>query len=306
MFSVDETTLEYYYDSNNEYIEYNDEIAVTEMIECYQSNLDLNEVPNSVKQYINKLNNLYTSSGKYFSFVYQDLFSGFTVSYNIDGAIFTASTIKAPAMIYIYEKASLGEIDLNEKLTYTSKYYHGGTGVIQYKSFNTTYTIEELVQYTIYDSDNIAYKMLIDRFGQDNILNFWKDKGTKNIFSSNSIWGNMSAREAMTYMKELYNFSRDNVEYGSKLLEHFKKAKFKIISNKDLEFNTANKSGWSGSVIHDVAIVFDENPYILAVFSNLGESSYNYLFSESSKLVGNLHEEYWKYKEELCSNIKMY
>ena len=306
MFYIDESSLEYYYDSDIVYTNYKDNMAITDMIKCYQSNIDLNNVPENILDNINKLNSLYASNNKYFSFVYQDLFSGFTVSYNMDGAIFTASTIKAPAIIYIYEMASKGNIDLSERLTYTREFYHGGTGVIQNKEFNTTYSIEELVQYTIYDSDNIAYKMLMNRFGQDNIYAFWKEKGTKNIFDLNTIWGYMSARDALTYMKELYKFSLEDEQYGSKLLEHFKKAKFKLVGNRNLEYNTANKSGWSGSVIHDVAIVFDENPYILAVFSNLGESSYNYLFSESSKLIGNLHHDYWKYKEELCSNIKLY
>ena len=36
---------------------------------------------------------------------------------------------------------------------------------------------EELLQYTIYDSDNVAYRMLMDRFGRENMLKeFIKDK----------------------------------------------------------------------------------------------------------------------------------
>ena len=301
----DELDINYYYDEVKQN-DYGNGTAITDMIECYQKGSDLSEVSSDVIKVVNELDSLYDSNSKYFSFLYQDLFSGFTVSYNENGSIFTASTIKAPAMIYIYEMASEGKIDLNEKLVYTSNFYHDGSGVLKNKKYNTEYTIEELVQYTIYESDNIAYKMLNKRFGQDNIRDFWRTKGTKNIFELSTIWGNTSAYDAMIYMKELYEFSKKNEEYGSKLLEHFKKAKWKMITDKDGEFNTANKGGWSNQAIHDVAIVFDENPYILVVMSNLGKGGYNYLFNETSRLVGELHDNYWKYKVALCSNIKMY
>lgn len=295
--------ITYYYDEGTNIFKYNN-VGIENLIDCYKNNVD--KMPDSVNNYMNELNKLYDSNSGYFSFLYQDLFSGFTVSYNADKPIFTASTIKAPAMIYIYENASNGKIDLSEKLVYTSNYYSGGTGILKNKAYNTSYTVDELIEYTIVYSDNIAYKMLIDKFGKDNINNFWKEKGTKYIFESNSIWGFIDVNDALIYMKELYQFSRDNKEYGEKLLQYFIGAKWKLIADKNGNYNTANKGGWSGSAIHDVAIVFDENPYILIVLSNMGESSYSYLFNETNKLVGNMHYEYWKYKASLCSDVKLY
>ena len=81
--------------------------GMNELIQCYRkSNDDLSE---NIQSKIQELNSLYRSSSLYYSFLYQDIYSGFTVSYNEDAPIFTASTIKAPAMIYIMEKASKGE-----------------------------------------------------------------------------------------------------------------------------------------------------------------------------------------------------
>lgn len=208
-------------------------------------------------------------------------------------------------MIYIYEKASQGNIDLNEKLTYTSNYYSGGTGVLKNKPTNTTYTVEELLQYTIYNSDNIAYRMLMDKYKRENILNFWQVKGTKEIFTQNTIWGHMTANDAAIYMRELYEFYINNTTYGNNLMDHFKKANWKLVSDVNNNYNTANKGGWSGASIHDVAIVFDENPYILVILSKLGEQEYQYLFNNTSKKVGLLHEKFWQYKVNSCSNIKL-
>ena len=281
-------------------------MAIMKLIDCYRNSFDLNNLSTDILGIMTDLEKLYVSDSRYTSFLYYDLFSGFTVRYNENASIFTASAIKASAMIYLYEMASLGNVDLNERLVYTSKYYSGGSGILKLKEYNTSYTVDELIQYTIYESDNIAYRMLMERYGRENIRNFWRNLGTKDIFELETIWGVMNANDALIYMKELYRFSRENKEYGVRLLNHFKNAKWKLITDKDGNFNTANKGGWSGSAIHDIAIVFDKNPYILIIMSNLGESNYLPLFNETSKMVGMLHEEYWKYKIELCSNINLY
>lgn len=297
-------SVKYYNNIDNK--DFNENESIDEMINCYQSGIKNDEITGEMKGYMDELNRIYNSNSNYFSFLYQDLYSGFTVSYNEDAPIFTASTIKAPAMIYLYEMASMGQIDLNEKLTYTSNFYSGGSGVLKTKQVGTKYTAEELIQYSIHDSDNIAYAMLMNRFKRENILNFWNSKGTKNIFTLNTIWGVTSARDASIYMNELYHFSKQNKEYGPKLLQYFKEAEWKLITNKDGSFNTANKGGWSGEAIHDVAIIFDKNPYILVVMSKLGEGNYSCLFNNTSKLVGKLHEEYWKYKSNVCGKINLY
>lgn len=280
--------------------------AIETQISCYQTT-NTEELKNTVVgEYISKLNQLFQSNNNYFSFLYQDLYSGYTVSYNEESPIFTASTIKAPAMIYLYEEASRGKIDLNEKLTYTSNFYSGGSGILQTKSVGTSYTIEQLIQYSIHDSDNIAYRMLMNHYGRKNILNYWQNLGTKNIYTLDTIWGVTSAKDASIYMKEMYRFSKENDTYGKRLLKYFKEAEWKLITNKDGTFNTANKGGWSGTAIHDVAIVFEKNPYLLIIMSNTGESNYQYLFQTTSKLVGQMHEEYWKYKVQKCGSINLY
>ena len=302
--------IQYYHNSSNSMDSY--QTGMEQLVQCYQRNLDISSLDESIRNYIDKLQQLYNrddrynKSSKYFSFLYQDLYSGFTVSYNENAPIFTASTIKAPAMIYLYEQVGEGKVDLEEKLTYTSNFYHGGSGVLQTKPVNTEYSVGELIYYAIHDSDNIAYAMLMNRFGRENILNYWSHLGTKNIYTLNTIWGVTSAKDASIYMNELYKFSRENKEYGQKLMEYFQGATWKLITNKEGLFNTANKGGWSEETIHDVAIVFEKNPYLLVIMSKTGNSDYPYLFAETSRLVGELHEAYWQFKESLCKDIKQH
>lgn len=292
------------YDNDNFTI--NNVTALDEKISCYNKNVTKDELPSNVLTKIDDLNMLFSSNEEHFSFLYKDIETGFTISYNEMGSIFTASSIKAPAMIYLYEEVSKGNINLEEKLTYTSNFYNGGSGVLQYKEFDTEYTVKQLIEYTIINSDNIAYAMLVNRFGRKSIYDFWTKLGTKDIFKYDTIWGYTNSFDASIYMSELYRFYLEDKKYGPELMELFKKAGWKMVANKEQKFNTANKGGWSEKAFHDVAIVFEKNPYILIIMSNTGESDYTTLFTKTNSLVGQIHEEYWKYKESICEKIKQY
>lgn len=305
----DVSNVSYYYGNSSEIdssSSVSKDIAATELISCINEKVDINSLPDNLSNTINELNNFYNSSNEYFSFLYKDIYTGFTIAYNEKQMIFTASTIKAPAMIYLYELASRGEVNLEEKLTYTSEFYSGGSGVLQTHEPGGEYSVGQLIEYAIHDSDNIAYRMLMNRFGRENMYNFWNGKGTQHIFKYDTIWGYTSSFDASIYMQELYDFYLSNDEYGDKLMNYFKNAGWKQITNKEGEFNTANKGGWADAAFHDAAIVFEENPYILVVMSQTGNSDYTTLMKQTSSLVGTFHEEYWKYKMDRCSNINQY
>lgn len=300
---------------SKETIVYNDEektddnlkdSAASELVSCINSPLNVKELPSSIKSIISEINTYYNQSNNYFAFKYKDIYTGFTISYNENQKIFTASTIKAPKDIYIYEMASIGKIDLNEKLTYTSKYYNTGTGILKNKKINTKYDIRTLVNYSTAVSDNAAHNMLMDKYGRNNMLEFWKEKGTEAIFTTNNNWGVTNAHDASIYMEELYKFYIKNEEYGKELMDNFLNASPKFIKGKN-NYRVANKSGWSGTAIHDVSIVFADNPYIVVALSNLGDTNY-YMsyFNKANEFAYKLHTEYWKYKMNVCQNINQY
>lgn len=281
-------------------------VAASELINCINAKVDENKMPDSIKNIMDEIDSYYNQSYDYFSFLYRDIYTGFTVSYNQNQNIFTASTIKAPTDIYIYEMASEGKVNLNDELTYTGAYYNTGSGVLKNKALNTKYSVRTLLEYSTVTSDNAAHNMLMDKYGRTNMLNFWKAKGTTAIFTENNNWGVTNAHDASIYMQELYRFYVNNSEYGEPLMKNFMNAYPKFISGKN-NYVVANKSGWSGTAIHDVSIVFADNPYIVVALSNLGETDY-YMsyFNKVNDLAYKLHTEYWKYKMSECNSIKQY
>lgn len=280
--------------------------AASELVSCINSPVDINELPDSVTNVINDINEYYNQSNDHFAFKYKDIYSGFSVSYNEEQEIFAASCIKAPKDIYIYEMASQGKINLDDILTYTGFYYNEGSGVLKNNEFNTSYDVRTLVNYSTIYSDNAAHNMLMDKYGIKNMLNYWKSVGTDIIFTGWSNWGNFNAHDASIYMEELYDFYIENKDYGSELMNNFINNPFKFITGKN-DYKVANKSGWDGSVVHDVSIVFADNPYIVVALSNLGErdNAWGY-FNKVNNLAYKLHTEYWKYKMSMCSDINQY
>ncbi len=281
-------------------------VAADELLTCIKTPLDVKDLPDGINRVVKDINNYYRSSGNNFAFLYKDIYTGFTVSYNEDGKIFAASTVKAPVSIYLYEEASKGNVDLTEELTYTSNYYNNGTGVLKEKQTNTNYSIKTLLEYAIRHSDNAAHNMLMDKYGKKNIYNYWKEKGTNTIFTGNDNWGLISAHDAKIYMSELYNFYINDTTYGTDIMNDFIGATTKFITGKN-KYIVANKSGWSGSSQHDVSIIFAENPYIVVALSNYGyDNNYMSYFNKANDLAYELHNEYWKYKTSKCGEIRQY
>lgn len=282
------------------------DIAASELVNCINSKIDSENLPDSINNIIKEINDYYNQSNNYFAFAYKDIYTGFMVSYNEKQQIFTASTIKAPTDIYIYEMASSGKINLDEELTYTGNYYNTGSGVLKNNKINANYSVRTLLKYSTVYSDNAAHNMLMDKYGRENMLSFWQGLGTNSIFTANNNWGVVNAHDAVIYMSELYRFYLENDTYGEELMNNFLNAKPKFISGQN-NYQVANKSGWSGTVIHDVSIVFANNPYIVVALSNLGDTDY-YMsyFNNVNDLASKLHSEYWKYKMDKCSEISQY
>lgn len=271
-------------------------MAITD---CLKSPLTENELSDDLKNISNQIENIMNESNYNFAFKYKDLYTGFSLSYNSSQPIFAASTIKAPEAIYIYEQAEKGNVNLKDTLTYTSGYYSDGTGILKNTPFNVNYTIRDLVGYSVIHSDNAAHLMLNNKYKSENIYNYWKEKGTTTIYSSGGPWGDLTANDGTIYMEELYNYYLTNTENSKELLNYFKKS-WKVISAPN-NITIASKSGWSNNSLHDVALIFDDNPYTLVILSNRGYTEYQDFFNKMSNLTYEFHRQYWKEKINICT-----
>ena len=290
------------YDDNYElkkyYNENNLDKKLVDFSNCLHTYISIDNLSQDIKDNINELNEYYNNDDRNFAFYYLDLNTSFSVSYNAEQPIFGASTMKAPFIIYVYKQASLGNIDLDEKLQYTANFYSTGSGVLQGKEIGGEYSVRELCYYAINDSDNIAYRMLSSRFGIGNARAFWQENGVNSIYHNDVIFSEITAKDAGTIMKYLYDFSLEDETYGKELMNYFTNALYFFIPKNGLTM--AHKSGWAGYAIHDLAIKFDDNPYVIVVLSKRGEIEYDSLFKYTSDKISEIHKSYWDSNINQC------
>ncbi|MGM0545405.1 MAG: serine hydrolase [Bacteroidota bacterium] len=97
----------------------------------------------------------------------KDLKSDKTVDYNADRDWYLASTIKIPLAIDLLQRVEAGEISLDDELVLEESDYVDGSGDLQNQEPGTTYTVLELIENMIKDSDSTATDMLIRLLGEE-------------------------------------------------------------------------------------------------------------------------------------------
>jgi beta-lactamase class A/glucose/arabinose dehydrogenase len=210
----------------------------------------------------------YTGSlGQEWGLFFKDLTTGRKFGLNQGIQVPAASTVKVPVILYASELASQGKLNWNERLEYRAKRdWQGGAGSMQYTAKDgDTYSIRELAEKAIRESDNVAWKMLEKRLGKENIARFMRQLGGKVVYP----WGlNVSTPEDLAlYMEAALEFSKRSDE-GDKLMYDLAHTIWNTGMNRYItEVPVAHKEGDLSGVANDVGLVYAEHPYILAIMS---------------------------------------
>lgn len=213
-----------------------------------------------------------------------DATSGFELEINGGVHYPVASTVKIPFCVYVYDKITDGEIDPNTVLTYEKRHYFGGTGVIVKGDFGQQYTVLELLELAITESDNVAYEMLKDLVPWDEFEAYLVEIGCSHPEDTRKTQQKICTESAGAYGKELMRFLTSDSPY----VDDFK-GDLEITKNKMIKshYPFYRKYGWTQFAFHDIAFVDAPHRYVLAILSNLeGEENEDYaLFKEISYLV---------------------
>jgi beta-lactamase class A len=100
-----------------------------------------------------------------------ELDKGLFVNWEGDTSFASASTIKLPIMLALFQDIDEGKVRLDERLTIKPELIASGSGSIQYEKPGREYTILEIVTKMIAISDNTATNVLIERLGGASALN---------------------------------------------------------------------------------------------------------------------------------------
>ncbi len=249
---------------------------------------------------LTELYNIINEYGASSSFYIVSLEDGMTIAYNIDKKYETASSIKAPYALYIYKEIAKGNINPKQKIEYKEKYFNPGTGVVKKSEFGTEFTVEDLLYYSLFESDNIAHEMLHGTFGVKGYNEMLKNIGTKELYLTlASAWGYTSARSAALIWQDIYNFSITNSE-GIELLNILSTAKYNYFKEIRPEIQSAGKAGFASRDVLETGIVFDNHPYIAIAMANRGGKTGAY--TQVIKLIRTMDKIMQEYDTYLKGN----
>jgi beta-lactamase class A len=230
--------------------------------------LDLN---NNISNYINKItaNNTVARVAVWF----RDLNNGPWFGINEEDLFAPSSLLKVPVMMAYYKEAEVNPSILDQKITY-SQNLQGA-----YKEFfpakhpivlGNTYTVEELIEHMIVESDNSALLLLQDKIGEQKINQVTTDLGITNYEDLS-----MSVKDYSTLFRILYYSTYLNRTYSEKALELLTKVEFKegLVAPIPKDLTVAHKFGErltedGTHQLHDCGIIYyAKRPYLLCIMT---------------------------------------
>lgn len=245
---------------------------------------------------LNNINYAIDGYGGMCSFYVVDIETNMTFGYNPTAVFPTASTVKAPFCLYALKEIENGNGSLEEVKVYESRFMRGGSGVMQFETTGTVYTMEQLIFNTINWSDNIAYSMVHHRFWSDRYNNMLEDLGCDQFYLRNgAMWGYADAKSMALIWKEIYKYSQES-EVGRVYFDMLINALYSYIQPGVPEYKSAHKSGWTESQCHDGGIVFGKRKYIITTLTdNSGNWSGAYQIQLLTSYADQVIDEYDDY-----------
>lgn len=198
---------------------------------------------------------------------YKNLVTGEAFGIHDKEHFIAASTTKLPMNLMLYRKVAAGEVDLNSRLTYLQEDFEAGTGIIQSSPYGTEYTVRETARLSIVYSDNCAINMIIRLLGIENIRRYMQDLGGTVYYGP----GCPSCPfDLVIYAQELYRFYQEDPDLAVLLMEDLMNTQWNDRIKKLIpgDVKVAHKIGNYPGVVNDIAIVFANEPYALAVMSS--------------------------------------
>ena len=265
-----------------------------------------------LKWYRNAAGSLYQAPSQFTAFGYYDLTTGKTITYNADTVYYSASLIKAPyiysVLLEVSEFEKTAERDAEGNIVYREgeeKYnldemwtfdpatmMEEGSGEIQAMPAGTQMTWKELFAYVLLWSDNVALNQIMDRFG---FSTFYSLVGQLGIQGTSSDFMDLSVNDCLKFMKEIYKFFGTDNHWAAFMKEKMMQSKHKVMICAAFPAGTVpHKYGWDIDSYHDMAIIYDEHPYLLVIMTDLhdGTDEDNAFVRSVVEMTKQIHADY--------------
>ena len=198
--------------------------------------------------------------------VYKNFSTGYRFSEDDEQYFAAASTIKVVYAMKIYDRINAGEIRKDDDIKYDPKYLEEGGGEITNQEKKDSYKLDYVIQNMIQYSDNTATKMLIGNTATatDILVKYFAKLGIT-LPPAEAEKNRITPKMMEAVWTKLYN-ERDKYQDLIKYLEASSDSEWikQGIPNKKI----ASKYGGIDANMHDTAIVFGNQDYMLLIYTN--------------------------------------
>lgn len=210
----------------------------------------------------------------------EDLDTGWTTGYQPAKAFPAASVVKIPIMAACYEAAAQGRLRLEEPVTLRGADKVYGSGLLKAEPNGSVYTVDQLIELMITQSDNTATNLLIQKMGFENLNQAFRRMGLAQTQLSRKMMdfsqrkkgveNTTSAKDLSLALEKLYRRQLVSAAVSEKCLDLLKRQAINDRIPARLPAGTvvAHKTGLERGVCHDSGIIFTpEGDYLVCVLT---------------------------------------
>lgn len=198
----------------------------------------------------------------------KDFASGETIAINPSKVFPAASLVKIPIMAGCFQAIAEKRLSLESEITLGSRDITPGSGVLKTKPAGSVYTVEQLIELMIAESDNTATNILISKLTPEYLNAFFERQGLTSTrlerkmmdFSRRrkGVENFTSASDVAMLLERMYLGRCVNADASRRCIAILLRQKMKDRIPKRLPRDTpvAHKTGLERNVCHDAGIVF--------------------------------------------------
>jgi beta-lactamase class A len=138
------------------------------------------------------------------SVYFETLNSGANIQINNDTRFYPASLVKLPSAMAAMKKIEKGEWHLDNRLVLLDQDKDSRFGTLYRQPVGTSFSIEELLQALLLQSDDTAHHILMRNLSEDELNDLKNNTGLNDLFNEK---GEISAKEYSRMFRSLYESS---------------------------------------------------------------------------------------------------
>jgi beta-lactamase class A len=207
---------------------------------------------------------------------------GARVEHRAEESFEAASVVKLPILVELARRAEAGELKLQEKMTFEERFRAEGSGVLKERQAGGSYSLEQLAEWMITESDNTATDMLLDRLGMSAIEQQMRKLGLEHTTVQRTIFdfdafdrgldNRISAADTATLLLRMLSSELPRSAWMLDILQRTKR-KDLLQARLPKDVKVAHKTGQLQGVLHDAGIVYTEPPYVIVVLTQGADES---------------------------------